>query len=187
MKFQAKSVLISMALLGTFMTTWWMPDAAAQSCQPLTIASLPSYLPAPFTGFVLDDEGFASSGPASSAPPLLFLNNLEVTNPATGAFTGYIGPLDNPLEYPANGTLTQIGTSGLSITFGYALSPVVEATRYSYTGAIAVEKGTYQACALFMAGTYTESGYLLTMRGFGGFVTSGPYPFSGQWAYEGPN
>jgi hypothetical protein len=182
MKFQAKSLLIRGALLGTLITTWERPYAAAQDCQPLTIASLPSYLPYTTDGFLFDDEGLASS--ASE----LFLNTIEVTNPATGAFTGNIGTLNAPSEYQVSGTLTQVGTSGLGITFGYALAPIIEATRYTYTGAIAVETAASsgETCVLSIGGIYTETGMLLQLKGGIITVTSGPYPFSGKLTYEGP-
>jgi len=164
-QFNLKKMHIRAALLGALMVTLWMPKAKAQNCAPLTIASLSNYLPAG-TGFAFDDENFV---PMASANVWF-----EVTDPATGSLTGAYG------GYAVSGTVSQVGTSGLSVSFTYSTGP---SQWYSYTGAIAIAD---QSCDIFIAGTYTVN-FSVFRPGRPPIIlhlTAGPYPFSGKRASE---
>jgi len=158
MKFHRKSLLLKAAFLGAFVTALWMPLAKSQSCAPLTLSAFPNG-----GFFTLDDENL-------SADPLFVEMNV---NPRNGALTGsvQIGSYSSSLT----GSATQVGTNGLLVNFSWELPPFT----FNYTGAISV---LGQSCAMFLAGTYTETTMLYPLPP----TTSGPYPFSGRWS-RGPN
>jgi hypothetical protein len=164
--------LVRVAVLSALMVTLWIPKVQAQSCTPLTISSLAtSYnVLSPFS-FNFDDEGFVSSG-----------SNLRFAslNENTGTFIGsFAVPVPGDIDsYEVNGTVVQVGSSGLTITFSY--SPAVPLlTTYNYTGAIALADSS---CDVFIAGTYTTTSLVPVpgiRRSFRSIV-AGPFPFSGK-------
>jgi len=171
---------VRIALLGALISTLWTPRVNAQGCAALTPASVANYTGSGSEAFEIDNEGMASA-------PLYF--DLDgVPNATTGAFTGTMSTASSKPSYgtyyTANGTVTQVGTSGLSITFTYSVpnGPFIEdgMVSYTYTGSIVIAD---QTCDLFMAGTYTTTSTALIVGPFGtGFrtITSGPYPFSAK-------
>lgn len=138
----------------------------AQSCTPLTLSNFPAN-----TSFQIDDEE------QLSGTNIQFLL-IATINETTGAFTGYFGPAST--SYSVSGTLTQVGSNGLSITFRYAVGEGI-VNVYTYTGAIAT---VGSGCGTFVAGTYDITTILfespISYRVLG---TSGPFPFSGT-AYK---
>lgn len=79
--------------------------------------------------------------------------------------------------YQVSGILSQIGTSGLALTFSY--SPLGVSETHNYSGAISVAD---QACNLLIAGTHTVTSIFLVPGPTISYrtITSGPLPFSGK-------
>jgi hypothetical protein len=163
-------LLVRMALVGALWAAFGAPTVAAQSCIPLTLDTISTYLASGQSAFEIDDEGL-------TATPLYF-DLIGQPNPTTGAFKGAIStapqtPQTNASYYPLTGTLAQVGSSGLSISFTYSPQAL---TAYHYTGAIAVAG---QSCNLFLAGVFTQTTTVVSKFGVSATI-SGPYAFSAK-------
>lgn len=159
--------LLATALLGTSAAA----SAGCNAIPALTISALQNT----YVGqlFLLENEGQAMGTlNLQQVPPYLQLNS--VTD--QGAISGIFLTGGQQQTYTISGTVTQVGTDGLSITFSYNTSPTTtEGGGYTYTGALQLSSN----CDLYMAGTYTELVVMHSAKFGYLFENIGPFPFSG--------
>ncbi len=147
---------------------------ASASCPlygSLTVSVFEQY--APGRTLILDNEQ-AAIDPATSQGTPGYVQISSVN--AQGAFSGII-VLPSGQDYFLSGTVTQVGSDGLSISFSYNTnsSEPLLGVSYSYAGAVQFTPN----CYLFAAGEYKTS-YWVPQPKFGVLqVVSGPFPFSG--------
>jgi len=160
-----RETLLATALLGASAV------ASAGSCIDFPALTISTFQFFQSQAFLLEDEEQAT-GTAKGTPPYFMLESIT----AQGAISGFLVTAGQQ-EYAFSGTVTQVGSDGLAISFSYDTNPTKPAlgASYTYSGAMQLTSN----CDVYVAGTFMESYMMPTVKGPVLRVTTGPYPFSG--------